>query len=165
MYRDIPEELRILIEPIVADAGFELVDVRLARGGRPWNLRVTIDNESGDGRIPIDSCAEVSREIASQLDVAGSIDAAYTLEVSSPGLDRILARTKDFSAACGCEVQIETKRPVDGRKRFRGVLEAFEEEVAVVNVDGGRTRIAFDEIAKARKIYKFTKADFAGKAG
>ena len=97
MYREIPEELRILIEPIVESAGFELVDVMLTRGGRPWLLRVTIDTPDGDGLVPVDSCAKISRQLGSELDAADSVDASYRLEVSSPGLDRPLAREKDFT--------------------------------------------------------------------
>ena len=85
MYRDIPEELRALIEPVVEEAGFELVDAQLARGGKPWTLKVTIDTPKCDGRVPVGGCATVSRELGSQLDVADAIEAAYRLEVSSPG--------------------------------------------------------------------------------
>jgi ribosome maturation factor RimP len=165
VYRDIPEELRILIEPIVEDAGFELVDVLLTRGGRPGLLRVIIDTPAGDGRVNIDQCASVSREIGSQLDVADAIESAYRLEVSSPGLDRPLAREKDFTAARGTEVQIETREPVEGRRRFRGVLREFGAGVAAVDVDGRTVEISFADVAKARIVYKFTPADFAGRAG
>ena len=165
VYRDIPEELRVLIEPIVEDAGFELVDVLLTRGGRTGVLRVTVDTPVGDGRVNIDQCASVSREIGSQLDVADAIESAYRLEVSSPGLDRPLAREKDFAAAQGTEVQIETRQPVEGRRRFRGVLREFGEGVAAVDVDGRTVEISFADVAKARTVYKFTPADFAGRAG
>ena len=126
VYRDIPEELRALIEPIVDEAGFELVDAQLARGGKPWTLKVTIDTPECDGRVPVDGCAAISRELGSQLDVAETIKADYRLEVSSPGLDRPLTREKDFASACGGEVQIETRQPISGRRRFRGVLLRFE---------------------------------------
>jgi ribosome maturation factor RimP len=159
--RDIPEELRVLIEPIVDDAGFELVDTLLTRGRAPWLLRVTIDTPEGDGRVPVDRCAEVSREIGSQLDAADAIPVAYRLEVSSPGLDRLLAREKDFERALGAEVFIETRRPQDGRRRFRGTLLGFEAGVARVRVDGNEVAIPFAEIAKARSIYRFTREDFA----
>jgi|GEM_PF-386660 len=165
MYRDIPEELRILIEPVVNDAGLELVDASLVRGGRPWNLRITIDTPVGDGRVPVDDCARVAREIGTQLDVADAIEASYRLEVSSPGLDRVLAREKDFAVACGCEVQIETRNPVEGRRRFRGVLLSFENDVARVAVDGTESDIPFAEISKAKTIYEFTAADFNDRGG
>ena len=161
MYRDIPEELRQVIEPIVEAAGLELVDVLLTRGRQPWSLRVTIDNPAGDGRVPVDACAAASREIATSLDAADAIPVSYRLEVSSPGLDRVLAREKDFAAACGAEVAIETRRPQDGRRRFRGTLLSFEGGVARVLVDGAEFEIAFAEVARAHTIYRFTRADFA----
>ncbi len=161
MYRDIPEELRVLIEPVVGDAGFELVDALLTRGREPWLLRITIDTPEGDGRVPIDRCAGVSREIGSQLDAADTIPVSYRLEVSSPGLDRLLAREKDFERAIGSEVSIETRRPQDGRRRFRGVLLGFEAGQARVSVDGNEIAVPFAEISKARSIYRFTRDDFA----
>ena len=165
MYRDIPEELRILIEPVVDDAGFELVDVLLARGGKPWTLRITIDTPACDGRVSVDSCAAVSREIGSQLDVADSMKANYRLEVSSPGLDRPLAREKDFTAARGCAVQVETKQPIAGRRKFRGLLVRFEDQVAVIDVDENEVEIPFADVLKAKTIYEFSRADFVSRAG
>ena len=86
--------------------------------------------------MPIENCAAVSREIGSQLDAADTIPVAYRLEVSSPGLDRLLAREKDFVLARGGEVQIEMLRPIDGRRRFRGMLLEFEAGTARISVDG-----------------------------
>jgi len=161
MYRDIPEELRVLIEPVVEYAGFELVDVLVTPGHPPWLLRVTIDTLEGDGRVPVERCADVSREIATQLDAADAIPMSYRLEVSSPGLDRVLAREKDFAAACGLQVKVETRRPVDGRRRFRGRLLGFDSGIARVVVDGSEFGVPFDEVSKAKVIYEFTRADFA----
>ena len=153
-----------MIEPVVEAAGLELVDVSLVRGRQPWSLRVTIDTPAGDGRVPVDACAAVSREVSTHLDAADAIPASYRLEVSSPGLDRLLAREKDFSAACGAEVAIETREPQQGRRRFRGTLVAFESGVARLLVDGSEFRVPFDAVARAHTIYRFTPADFA-KAG
>jgi len=161
VYRDIPEELKVLIEPVVRDAGFELVDALLTRGRAPWLLRVTVDTPEADGRVSIERCAAVSREIGSQLDAADAIAVPYRLEVSSPGLDRLLAREKDFLVARGSEVQLETLRPLDGRRRFRGVLVEFEDGVARVSVDGREYRVPFADITKAHRIYQFTRDDFA----
>ena len=165
MYWDNPEALRILTEPVVDDSGFQLVDVLLVRGGKPWTLRVTIDTPECDGRVSVDSCAAVSREIGSQLDVADSINGNYRLEVSSPGLDRPLAREKDFTAARGCQVQIETKQPIAGRRRFRGVLVRYEDRIAAVEVDGSEVEIPFADVLKAKTIYQFSRADFVSRAG
>ncbi len=164
MYRDIPEDLRALIEPVVVDHGCELVDVEVSKGAGQGLLRVTIDRTEGDGLVSIDCCAQVSRELQTLLDVADAIGGAYRLEVSSPGLDRILAREKDFSAACGEEVKIRTRRPLEGRRRFRGLLIAFEGECVRVEVDGKPVEIPFDEIEKANMIYEFSRADFAERA-
>ena len=161
MYRDIPEEMRALIEPIINDCGLELVDADLKRGRAPWTLRVIVDTPEGDGRVPVEECARVSREIGSHLDASDLIPAHYTLEVSSPGLDRVLAREKDFAAACGREVQIEVRAPKDGRRRFRGRLISFDEAVARLLVDGEEIEIAFAEVAKANAVYEFTREDFA----
>jgi ribosome maturation factor RimP len=164
MYRDIPEELRAIVEPAVEDAGYELVDLVLVRGRGPWQLRVTVDTVSGDGRVPVDRLAAVSRELGTLLDARDAIPQAYRLEVSSPGLDRVLAREKDFAAACGSEVQIQTRRPLDGRRRFRGRLLEFDRGVAKLTVDGCEVGIPFAEVAKANTVYQFTRADFAGRA-
>jgi ribosome maturation factor RimP len=164
MYRDIPEELRSLIEPVVDGAGLELVDVTLRRGRPPWLLRITVDTPEGDGRVLVDQCAVLSREIGTQLDVADAIDASYRLEVTSPGLDRVLARDVDFARAQGCEVAIETQRPVEGRRRFRGRLVAFDGEIVSVEVDGRAFRIPFAEVKGGNAIYAFSRADFTGGA-
>jgi len=165
VYRDIPEDLRALIEPVVDEAGFELVDVQLARGSKPWMLKITIDTPECDGRVSVDGCATVSRELGSQLDVADAIKANYRLEVSSPGLDRPLTREKDFVSACGREVQIETRQPIAGRRRFRGVLLRFEADIAVMEVDGNEVGISFADVSKAKTVYQFSRDDFVGRTG
>jgi len=168
MYRDIPEELRALIEPIVTDHGLELMDADLARGRGPWQLRVTVDTPAGDGAVSVEACADVSRELGTQLDATDAIDHAYTLEVSSPGLDRPLSRAKDFTAAAaddGSDVKIETRVPVDGRRRFRGRLVGFDGETARVAVDGREFAIPFAQVAKAHVVYPFSAADFAPRRG
>ena len=162
MYRDIPQDLRGLVEPVVQAHGFELVDAELGRGPGGALVRIVIDTREGDGRVPVERCAEVSREIGTCLDAAGSVPAPYQLEVSSPGLDRRLAREKDFAAARGSEVRIETRRPLDGRRRFRGELVAFEGGVASLRVDGREIAIRFEDVARANQVYQFTSADFRG---
>jgi len=162
VYRDIPPDLRALIEPIVEAHGCELVDITARKGRPPWLLRITIDTPDGDGRVPVGRCAAVSREVGTQLDAADAIERSYSLEVSSPGLDRVLAREKDFAAACGFEVSLETRRPLEGRRRFRGRLESFEGCVARLRVDGTPFEIPFTEVAKGHRIYDITSADFAG---
>ncbi len=161
MYREIPPELRALVEPIVEDHGLELVDVELAGGNGARVVRVIVDTPENDGRVAVERCAQVSRELGTQLDVAELIRGRYRLEVSSPGLDRVLAREKDFDAARGREVKVETRRPVDGRRRFRGRLLDFGDGRLRLEVDGREVEIAFAEVARANAVYEFTSADFA----
>jgi ribosome maturation factor RimP len=157
--------MRTLIEPIVQDHGLELVDVEQRRGRAPWLLRVIVDTAEGDGRVGVDRCAELSRELSAGLDAADAVPVSYRLEVSSPGLDRVLAREKDFAAACGREVRLETRAPRDGRRRFRGRLLAFGDGVAHLAVDGREVAIPFADVARAQTVYEFTREDFAARAG
>ena len=162
VYRDIPEDLRSLIEPVVEDHECELVDVETVTGSsRRGLLRITIDRKEGDGRVAVERCAEISREIGTQLDVHDEIPGAYNLEVSSPGLDRMLSREKDFAAACGQEVKLKTRRPVGGRRKFKGRLLEFSDGIAVLSVDGNRFQVPFAEVERANSMYQFTRADFA----
>ncbi|MGH0034247.1 MAG: ribosome maturation factor RimP [Myxococcota bacterium] len=167
MYRDIPPELREIVEPVLADHGCELVDVDLRLGHGQGLVRVVVDSDAGDGLVQVDRCAVISREIESALDAADAIPGRYRLEVSSPGLDRWLGREKDFEAAVGCEVKIEARRPLEGRRRFRGLLEGFQDGEAKVKLDGPEARVVsipFDEVKKANTVYKFSRQDFSGRA-
>jgi ribosome maturation factor RimP len=161
LYRDIPEEMRALIEPIVDDFGLELVDVERRQGRAPWQVRVVVDTREGDGRVPVDTCAEVSREVGACLDAADAIPVSYRLEVSSPGLDRVLAREKDFARSVGREVRLETRGPVEGRRRFRGRLVGFDGAQARLQVDGREVAIPFEAVRRANAVYVFSRDDFA----
>jgi ribosome maturation factor RimP len=161
MYRDIPPRLREVVEPILASHGLELVDTEVLSGPGGPLVRVVVDTPAGDGRVPVGRCADVAREIGTGLDAEDSFSRGYRLEVASPGLDRVLAREKDFAAALGAEVKIETRRPLDGRRHFRGALVGFEAGVARVAIDGREHRVPFEEVARARQIYQFTPADFS----
>lgn len=167
LYRDIPEELRALIEPVVADHDCELVNVEVRAGQGPGVVRITVDSAVNDGRVPVERCAALSREIESQLDASDAIPGRYRLEVSSPGLDRMLAREKDFATAIGQQVKLQTRRPLDGRRRFRGVLVAFEQGVARLRLADGaagdgkqEVDIPFEEVSKANVVYEFSRTDF-----
>lgn len=163
MYRDIPLRLREVVEPIVLGYGLELVDSEVVSGPGGPLVRIVVDTPNGDGRVPVGRCAEVAREVGTSLDAAADAVVArgYRLEVTSPGLDRILAREKDFSAARGSEVKIETRRPLDGRRHFRGELVGFEAGIARVQIEGREYLVPFDEVARARQVYQFTPADFS----
>ncbi len=121
-----------LIEPALQDRGFRLVRVAISGGE---GKTVQIMAERTDGTMSIEDCEAISREISPLLDVHDPIAGSYRLEVSSPGIDRPLVRPSDFEDWSGYEAKIELKEPVDGRKRFRGTLEGFED---------GEVRIAVD---------------------
>jgi ribosome maturation factor RimP len=121
-----------LIEPALQDRGFRLV--RVAITGQDGKT-VQVMAERADGTLTIEDCEAISREISPLLDVHDPITGSYRLEVSSPGIDRPLVRPSDFEDWAGYEAKIELKEPVDGRKRFRGTLEGFED---------GEVRIAVD---------------------
>lgn len=158
-----------MIEPVVDEHGCELVDVEVARNRGQGLLRITVDSPSADGRVPIERCVAISREVETLLDAADAMTGAYQLEVSSPGLDRLLGREKDFVAAVGQELKLRTRRPFEGRKRFRGRLLAVDVErepaVLQMDVDGESFAIPFDEVEKANTIYEFTSADFGKQGG
>ena len=158
MYRDIPESLLRVIEPVVRSHGLELVDAAVGRGPTRSLVRVVVDTPSGDGRVKVDECAAVSRELGPGLDVAEVIQGAYTLEVSSPGVDRTLGREVDFTRAIGRKVALETRAPIDGRRRFKGELVAFDGERATVASEGAELSIPFAAIDRAKSFHPFDTA-------
>ena len=103
--------------------GYELVRVRLM-GGKSATLQVMADRP--EGGIEVDDCADISTAVSAVLDVEDPITDTYTLEVSSPGIDRPLTRLKDFATFEGYEAKLETSELIDGRKRFKGVLAGVE---------------------------------------
>jgi ribosome maturation factor RimP len=113
-----------LIDPVLVDLGFRLVRVAMSGGDSP---SLQIMAERPDGTFSIDDCATVSRELSPALDAYDPLPGAYRLEVSSPGIDRPLVRPSDFEDWSGYEAKIELSQPVNGRKRFRGIIEGFED--------------------------------------
>ena len=155
MYKDIPEKLRRVVEPVVHAHGLELCDAAFGRGPTRTLVRVVLDTKQGDGRVKVDECAAVSRELGHGLDVSDLIDGAYTLEVTSPGVDRTLGREIDFERAVGRRVALETRSPLDGRRRFKGELVAFDGQVATVRCDGVDLPVPFTAIERAKAFHPF----------
>ncbi len=136
-----------LLEPVVESLGFELVDVELARAGRGELLRLYIDRAEG---VTVDDCADVSHAVSEVLDAEEPIKGQYTLEVSSPGLDRVLRKRAHFERFLGERVFVELKLPMDGRRRFVGALKTVADDTIVVEVDGKDYDLPFAGIHKAR---------------
>ncbi len=116
-------EIAALIEPVLEELGYRLVRVVMSRrdGGT-----IQIMADKAGGAINVDDCASISRRLSPLLDAHDPIEGRYYLEVSSPGIDRILVRPSDFEDWAGFETKVETKELIDGRRRFRGLLEGYE---------------------------------------
>ncbi|QFT97942.1 Ribosome maturation factor RimP [Roseovarius sp. THAF8] len=138
-----------IITPVIEDMGFELVRVRLM-GGKTATLQIMA--ERPEGGIEVDECAEISTAISAVLDVEDPIVDEYTLEVSSPGIDRPLTRLKDFDEFEGYEAKLETHDLIDGRKRFKGVLAGTEGGEVLINVEEGTIGLHFDWLADAKLV-------------
>ena len=143
-------EVERLIGPAVEAMGYEIVRVQLSGGDR---LRLQIMAERrADGTMNVDDCAEVSRAVAAILDVEDPIDSAYTLEVSSPGIDRPLTRLADFDRFAGFEVRVETALPIDGRRRFRGRLLGTRDGGVAMICEEAEVLLPFADIQKAKLV-------------
>ena len=138
-----------IVTPVIEDLGFELVRIRLMSGKTPT---LQIMAERPEGGIEVDECAEISTAISATLDVEDPILDAYTLEVSSPGIDRPLTRLKDFETFEGYEAKIETSDMIDGRKRFKGVLAGVEGDEVLINIEEGTVGLKFDWLADAKLV-------------
>ena len=152
-------ELRELIEPAVTALGFELVGVEFIHG-KSGLLRVYIDHPDG---ISVDDCQAVSHQVSGILDVEDPIRGEYTLEVSSPGLDRPLFQARDFERFAGNQVDVRLLAPVNGRRKFKGVLGGLRDGQVVLQMDDEELVVALDEIDRARLVpdYKSHRAEGA----
>lgn len=146
------DEIAALLVPTLHDLGFDLVQVRLT-GGQRRTLQVMAEPLDHTAGMTVDDCAEISHAISAVLDVADRIAGAYSLEVSSPGIDRPLVRPNDFARFAGHEIKAELDQPHDGRKRLAGRLKglAAGDEV-MIEIDGAEWRIPFDRIKKAKLV-------------
>lgn len=141
-----------IIEPVIEDLGFQLVRVKIsAQNG----CTVQIMAERPEGGFSIEDCEAVSRAVSPELDVEDPVDRAYHLEVSSPGIDRPLVRVSDFEAWDGFEAKIELHTPIEGRKRFRGLLDGVEDGATGLLLDNNpedRVLLPLDMIGDARLV-------------
>ena len=136
-----------LLEPLLMRLGYELVELEYTAGRAHAQVRLFIDK---DGGVGLDDCERVSREVSSLLDVEDPIPSAYTLEVSSPGFDRVLRTEAHFGRFVGSRVFVELKEPREGRRRYTGTLLTVDAEGIALEVDREQVTVAFAEIGKAR---------------
>lgn len=145
----IDRRLAEIVTPVIEDLGFELVRIRLM-GGKTSTLQIMA--ERPEGGISVDECGEISTAVSAILDVEDPIVDEYTLEVSSPGIDRPLTRLKDFETFEGYEARIETDELIDGRRRFKGVLAGVEGDEVLINIEEGTVGLKFDWLSDAKLI-------------
>jgi ribosome maturation factor RimP len=141
------EKLIALSEPLLEQLGYELVDLEYAAGRAHAVLRVFIDRPRGVG---VDDCERVSHELAALLDVEDPVPIGYTLEISSPGLDRVLRTPAHFQRFVGERIWLELKLAREGRRRYTGRLEAAGPQGIELTVDGAIVTVNFAEIGRAR---------------
>ncbi|GAB3004582.1 ribosome maturation factor RimP [Psychrosphaera aestuarii] len=147
-------ELRLteMLQPAVDALGFELLGVEFIRAGNHSTLRVYIDHENG---ISVDNCADVSHQVGAILDVEDPISTEYSLEVSSPGMDRPLFTVEHFAKVVNETVSVKLNVPQDGRRNFKGTLVEVEGDMININVDNQVFSILIDNVQKAHLVARF----------
>jgi ribosome maturation factor RimP len=138
-----------IIQPVIEDMGFELVRVRLMIA-KESTLQIMA--QKADGTIEVDECGAISTAVSAVLDVEDLIVEAYTLEVSSPGIDRPLTRLKDFELWEGHVAKIETDELIDGRRRFKGVLAGTEGDEVLIEIEEGTIGLKFAWLSDAKLV-------------
>ncbi len=141
-----------LIQPAIADLGYDLVQVRLIGSQKLQTLQIMAEDPK-TGKLDLNGCTAISRGISAILDVEDPIASAYQLEVSSPGMDRPLTKAADFQKYNGKEVSIETEiADDDGQKKHRGKIAGFKDDVLSLETDGGMLEIELGNIVKAKLV-------------
>jgi len=149
----IDRRLAGIVTPVIEGLGYELVRLRLM-GGRTKILQIMADRP--EGGIDVEDCAKISTGVSAILDVEDPIEDNYTLEVSSPGIDRPLTRLKDFDVWEGYEARIETSELIDGRRRFKGILAGTEGDEVLIEIEEGAETLTiglnFDWLSDAKLV-------------
>ena len=143
-----------LIEPILNEMDFELVDVDYLSEYGKWVLRIYTDRAGG---VTIDDCARISRELGDLIDIKDIVRHEYVLEVSSPGLNRPLKKEADFARVIGKKVKVKMRMPVNGRRNFSGYLKDVRDHIIYIEDEGGLIALSWPEIDKANLVYEFEK--------
>lgn len=147
--RQAPGRVWSVVEPVVSGMGYELVGAAL--GGKPGDrlLRIYVDTSAG---ITVDDCEAVSRQLSALFDIDDPVGEGYTLEVSSPGIDRPLFREADFHRFVGEEAFVRLLMPLEGRRRFRGRLQGCDAGAVLMEVDGSVWRLPLESMEEAHLI-------------
>ena len=146
------EEIHDLIQPVVAALGCELWGIERLSMGRHSTLKIYIDRSDG---VDVDDCARVSQQVSSLLDVEDPFSGKYTLEVSSPGLDRRLFTLEQYEAFVGEDLNLKLKRPYEGKRKFRGQLRGVEGDEVVIGNGEDEILFPYEEIERANIVPRF----------
>lgn len=146
------EQLQALLAPVIEALGYVCWGVEYISQGRHSLLRVYIDHPNG---ILVEDCEKVSRQVSGVLDVEDPITNEYTLEVSSPGMDRPLFTLEQFAAHAGEQIKVKLRSPFDGRRNFQGLLRGVEDQDVVVQVDEHEYLLPIEMIDKANVVPRF----------
>ncbi len=150
---DTIEHIKELLQPILDTHSAELFDISLSKAPKKPILRILVDKKEA---ITLDECAEINREFADALETNPSMQEAYILEVSSPGLDRPLKVKRDFARALGEEINLYTKESIEGKDFFNATLDSADDESVSLKTKDGRTlKIPYDNIRKAKLKIRF----------
>lgn len=143
------QRIAAIVAPVIEDMGYELVRLRVM-SGKTRTLQIMA--EKPEGGIEVDDCAAISTAVSATLDVEDPIEDNYTLEVSSPGIDRPLTRLKDFDAWQGYEAKIETTELIDGRRRFKGNIVGTEDGEVLIEIEEGTIGLQFEWLSDAKLV-------------
>lgn len=151
-YTPLEEKIGELARPVIEDLGFSLHHVKVTGEGKTQNVQIMAE-DTKTRNLGVDDAAKISRALSATFDVEDPIKDAYRLEISSPGIDRMLISEEDFAEFKGFEAKVETFTPNQtGQKRFRGELNGIEENTVLITTDQGAAEIPFASIAKAKLI-------------
>ena len=154
------DRLWAVIDPYVAAEGIELDDLEIVGKAPGVVVRITLDAEGGVG---VDRLAEMSRRLSRLLDEDDPVNGSYTLEVSSPGLERKLRRPGHFAKSVGRDLKVKSRQEISGEYVHRGVLLSAADDRFVVEVDGEEREIAYGDVVSARTVFTWEKAAKPGK--
>jgi len=152
MTETVTKQVEAIALPVLHELGLDLVEVQYRREQSGWVLRLIIDKHDG---VSLDDCVAVSREVGQLLDIEDFIEQSYSLEVSSPGLERPLKSMGDFQRFVGRKARIKTTAPIDGEHVFIGRIKQSEGEAIVLEIGRKEVSIPFSQVAKARLEVEF----------
>lgn len=150
--KNIAETVQAFVQPVINQLGYYVWDVEYVKEGSEWYLRITIDSEDG---ITIDDCETVHRAIDPIIDEHDPIENAYHLEVSSPGIERVLRTAEHIEAWAGEEVEAKLFAPLDGKKAIRGILGGIENGIVTIECDGKTYAIEHKKISRMTTVFDF----------